>query len=94
VEPSSAADSFRKAERRASPPGLNYSLYLVVVDGRHAPFSPNRLVQTIDSEMDSVLRDATKERNKKACINSSVVVNYITKLLARIFGAGQANLAA
>src|ERR1700681_10017 len=73
VEPSSAADSFRLVECRASPPGLNYSRYLVV-DGRDA-LSLHRLIQAVDSELDSGHRKATKERNKNACINSSVVVN-------------------
>ena len=85
VDPSSAADSFRLVECRASPRGLNYSRYFVV-DGRDA-LSLHRLIQAVDSELDSGHRKATKERNKNACINSSVVVNYITRWLARIFGA-------
>jgi len=64
VEPSSAADSFRLVEYWASPPGLNYSRYLVV-DGRDARRSTD-FIQTIDSEIDSGRRNATKEKNKKS----------------------------
>src|ERR1700730_18644138 len=65
VEPSSAADSFRLVECWASPPGLNL---LSLLSGRRARLARRStdFIQTIDSEIDSGHRNATKEKNKKS----------------------------